>query len=145
MQLSNYNTKAAFLALTSLIIACAAITASLITTPTYPTPSLSALLAKGPFCPPRSATQSEQEVIFHSFAGALTSGRAREAFELHVTPEYIQHNSAISPGRDAAIAALEPMFQADVNLTIIHEIFVSLFSIHLSIVSTKNYAALKCN
>ena len=34
----------------------------------------------------------------------------RRAFETFVAPGYIQHNPGISDGRDAAIAALTPMF-----------------------------------
>ncbi len=32
------------------------------------------------------------------------------AFEIYVVPDYIQHNPGIPDGRDAAIAALAPMF-----------------------------------
>lgn len=34
----------------------------------------------------------------------------RRAFEAHVAPDYIQHNPGIADGREAAIAALAPMF-----------------------------------
>lgn len=34
----------------------------------------------------------------------------RRAFVTYVAPDYIQHNPGIADGRDAAIAALEPMF-----------------------------------
>lgn len=34
----------------------------------------------------------------------------RRAFMTYVVPDYIQHNPGIADGRDAAIAALEPMF-----------------------------------
>jgi predicted SnoaL-like aldol condensation-catalyzing enzyme len=34
----------------------------------------------------------------------------KTAFERHVVPDYIQHNPGIADGRDAAIAALAPMF-----------------------------------
>lgn len=37
----------------------------------------------------------------------------RAAFEQFVVPEYIQHNPGIADGRDAAIAALEPMFSRE--------------------------------
>jgi predicted SnoaL-like aldol condensation-catalyzing enzyme len=34
----------------------------------------------------------------------------KAAFERHVAPDYIQHNPGIADGREAAIAALAPMF-----------------------------------
>lgn len=36
----------------------------------------------------------------------------RRAFETFVAPDYIQHNPGIADGREAAIAALAPMFSA---------------------------------
>jgi predicted SnoaL-like aldol condensation-catalyzing enzyme len=36
--------------------------------------------------------------------------RVRDAFDAHVAPDYIQHSAGIGQGREAAIAALEPMF-----------------------------------
>lgn len=36
--------------------------------------------------------------------------QVRAAFERHVAPDYIQHSSGMAPGREAAIAVLEPMF-----------------------------------
>lgn len=37
----------------------------------------------------------------------------RGAFEQWVAPDYIQHNPGIPDGREAAVAALEPMFRAE--------------------------------
>lgn len=36
----------------------------------------------------------------------------KRAFESYVVPGYIQHNPGIADGRDAAVAALTPMFSA---------------------------------
>lgn len=36
----------------------------------------------------------------------------KRAFETYVVPNYIQHNPAIADGREAAVAALTPMFSA---------------------------------
>ncbi|MDE2434963.1 MAG: nuclear transport factor 2 family protein [Sphingomonadales bacterium] len=36
----------------------------------------------------------------------------KRAFETYVVPGYIQHNPGIADGRDAAVAALTPMFSA---------------------------------
>jgi predicted SnoaL-like aldol condensation-catalyzing enzyme len=41
-----------------------------------------------------------------------TEKNVKLAFETYVVPEYIQHNPGIADGRDAAIAALTPMFSA---------------------------------
>jgi predicted SnoaL-like aldol condensation-catalyzing enzyme len=36
--------------------------------------------------------------------------RVRDAFRLYVAPDYVQHNPNLPDGADAAIEALEPMF-----------------------------------
>jgi len=49
--------------------------------------------------------------IVTEFARLFYAEKAvRKAFETYVVPDYIQHNPGIADGRDAAIAALEPMF-----------------------------------
>ena len=39
-----------------------------------------------------------------------TERNVTKAFRTYVAPDYIQHNPGIADGREAAIAALEPMF-----------------------------------
>lgn len=49
--------------------------------------------------------------IISKFAQLLYIDRdVRKAFEEYVVPGYIQHNPGIADGRDAAVAALQPMF-----------------------------------
>jgi predicted SnoaL-like aldol condensation-catalyzing enzyme len=40
-------------------------------------------------------------------------GRVREAYETYVAEDYIQHNPMADDGRDAAIAFLEPIYEAN--------------------------------
>lgn len=39
--------------------------------------------------------------------------RVREAFELYVVEDYIQHADGLAQGREAAVAMLEPLFSRD--------------------------------
>lgn len=49
--------------------------------------------------------------VIADFADLFYAKRqVRTAFMKYVAPDYIQHNPGIADGRDAAIAALEPMF-----------------------------------
>ncbi len=59
---------------------------------------------------PPDATARNRAVI-SDFARLFYGEKdVRKAFMTYVVPAYIQHNPGIADGRDAAIAALEPMF-----------------------------------
>lgn len=61
----------------------------------------------------RSLTERNRAIIT-DFARLFYSVRdVRGAFEKYVAPDYIQHNANILDGREAAIAALEPMFRQE--------------------------------
>ena len=58
-----------------------------------------------------SARTAATRAVITDFARLFYLERdVRRAFETFVAPGYIQHNPGISDGRDAAIAALTPMF-----------------------------------
>ena len=64
-------------------------------------------------CSPSERTDpaSRNREVVHDFARIFYQERdVRRAFETHVASDYIQHNPGIADGRDAAIAALAPMF-----------------------------------
>jgi predicted SnoaL-like aldol condensation-catalyzing enzyme len=63
---------------------------------------------------PSAASRTEaNRAIIADFAHRFYDLRdVRGAFERYVAPDYIQHNANILDGREAAIAALEPMFTA---------------------------------
>ncbi len=53
----------------------------------------------------------ENRRIVQDFARAFYHEKdVKRAFETYVAPDYIQHNPGIADGREAAIAALAPMF-----------------------------------
>lgn len=59
---------------------------------------------------PIDKTQSNRKVM-QDFARIFYDEKdVKRAFESYVVPDYIQHNPGIADGRDAAIAALAPMF-----------------------------------
>ena len=61
----------------------------------------------------RSLTERNRATIT-AFAALFYGKRdVRGAFERYVAPDYIQHNANILDGREAAIAALAPMFSAE--------------------------------
>jgi predicted SnoaL-like aldol condensation-catalyzing enzyme len=62
-----------------------------------------------------------------------TLRQVRAAFEAHVAPDYIQHNPGLADGREAAIAALAPMFSDPGHSFAIRHIVVDgdLAAIHL--------------
>ena len=61
---------------------------------------------------PTDNTERNRKVIT-DFAQIFYAERdVKRAFEAHVVPGYIQHNPGIADGRDAAVAALTPMFSA---------------------------------
>ena len=53
-----------------------------------------------------------KEVVTQFMTKFYLEKKVREAFETWVEPGYIQHNPLAKTGRDAAIAFLEPFFQA---------------------------------
>lgn len=77
--------------------------------------AMASLLA-APFAAARSAhTLTERNrAVITAFAKMFYGQRdVRGAFERYVAPDYIQHNANILDGREAAIAALEPMFRQE--------------------------------
>lgn len=55
-------------------------------------------------------TEANRKVV-QDFARIFYAEKdVKRAFETYVVPDYIQHNPGIADGRDAAIAALAPMF-----------------------------------
>ncbi len=63
--------------------------------------------------PARNETERNRAVVT-AFAHQFYDLRdVRGAFERYVAPDYIQHNAGIVDGREAAVAALEPMFHAE--------------------------------
>ncbi len=60
------------------------------------------------------ATTAANREVVTAFARQFYDERdVRGAFEQYVATDYIQHNPGIGDGRDAAIAALEPMFSRE--------------------------------
>lgn len=61
-----------------------------------------------------SADETERNrAIVQDFARLFYQEKdVKQAFETYVVPDYIQHNPGIADGRDAAVAALAPMFAA---------------------------------
>lgn len=56
-------------------------------------------------------TDDDNRAIITEFAHLFYVNRdVSLAFRKYVVPDYIQHNPGIADGRDAAIAALQPMF-----------------------------------
>ena len=61
--------------------------------------------------PPAQGPTEANRALITAFAEQFYARRdVRGAFMTYVAPDYIQHNPGIADGRDAAIAALEPMF-----------------------------------
>ena len=64
-------------------------------------------------CSGAEKTTEQNRKIVQAFARVFYEEKdVRRAFETYVEPDYIQHNPGIADGRDAAIAALEPMFSS---------------------------------
>jgi predicted SnoaL-like aldol condensation-catalyzing enzyme len=57
-------------------------------------------------------TERSRKIVTDFARIFYTERDVKRAFETHVVPEYIQHNPGIADGRDAAVAALTPMFSA---------------------------------
>ncbi|MFY8196736.1 nuclear transport factor 2 family protein [Novosphingobium sp. B1] len=63
-----------------------------------------ALLGNGP-------AQPDNRHVIEDFAHLFYGERdVKQAFEMYVAPDYIQHNPGVPDGRDAAISLLKPMF-----------------------------------
>lgn len=60
-----------------------------------------------------------------------------EAFAAYVAPDYIQHNPGLADGREAAVAALKPLFGRDDHKFSIERILVDgdLAAIHIRVAS----------
>lgn len=59
---------------------------------------------------PANPTEANRKVV-QDFARIFYEEKdVKRAFETYVVPEYVQHNPGIADGRDAAVAALTPMF-----------------------------------
>lgn len=67
-----------------------------------------ALLGNGPAAP------DNRQIVEHFARLFYTERDVKQAFETYVASDYIQHNPGLPDGREAAIAALQPMF-ADRN------------------------------
>ncbi|MEY2927604.1 MAG: hypothetical protein RL367_2081 [Pseudomonadota bacterium] len=61
-------------------------------------------------CQAKTAAPDNRAMVKDFARLFYTERDVKRAFETYVTPDYIQHNPGIADGRDAAIAALAPMF-----------------------------------
>ncbi|MFM5949684.1 MAG: nuclear transport factor 2 family protein [Novosphingobium sp.] len=61
---------------------------------------------------PADNTERNRKVITDFAQIFYAEKDVKRAFETYVVPDYIQHNPGIADGREAAIAALAPMFSA---------------------------------
>jgi predicted SnoaL-like aldol condensation-catalyzing enzyme len=72
-----------------------------------------------------SAKQHDNRAIITEFARLFYTERdVAGAFDKYVTPDYIQHNPGLADGREAAVAALAPMFADRVKTFTIKRIVV---------------------
>ena len=72
-----------------------------------------------------SAKQHDNRAIITEFARLFYTERdVAGAFDKYVTPDYIQHNPGLADGREAAVAALVPMFADRVKTFTIKRIVV---------------------
>lgn len=75
--------------------------------------ALAALTLLGACSSPAADPTERNRKVVQDFARIFYAEKdVRRAFETYVVPDYIQHNPGIADGRDAAIAALAPMFSA---------------------------------
>jgi predicted SnoaL-like aldol condensation-catalyzing enzyme len=60
-----------------------------------------------------------------------------EAFATYVAPDYVQHNPGLTDGRDAAIAALTPLFAREDHAFMVERILVDgdFAAIHIRVTS----------
>lgn len=64
-----------------------------------------------PFAATAGATAPNNRAVVEAFADLFYRKRdVAEAFRRYVAADYVQHNPNIADGRDAAVAALGPMF-----------------------------------
>ena len=61
---------------------------------------------------PANDTERNRKVIADFARIFYAEKDVKRAFETYVVPNYVQHNPGIADGRDAAVAALTPMFSA---------------------------------
>lgn len=72
--------------------------------------AVAALGASTAIAAPRDETAHNRALVTR-FADILYRQKdVKRAFDTFVAPDYVQHNPGIADGRDAAIAALSPMF-----------------------------------
>lgn len=75
--------------------------------------AVAVLLAPSPVAARGDALTERNRAIVTAFARQFYGARdVAGAFHRYVAPDYVQHNPGIADGRDAAIAALAPMFAA---------------------------------
>ena len=66
-----------------------------------------------------SAPQANRKLVSDFVRVFYQDRDVRRAFEQYVAPDYVQHNPNIADGREAAIAALTPLFsRKDVELQV---------------------------
>ena len=80
----------------------------------------------------------DNRVIVTRFADLFyRQKKVDEAFSTYVVPDYIQHNPGLADGREAAIAALKPLFGREDHTFAIERILVDgdLAAIHIRVTS----------
>ena len=76
----------------------------------------------GPFCPGRPASSLEQKQIFDIFVQRFLLDKDITALIDHAPEDYLQNNKWVSHGRQAAIDFLKPIWDTDLESTIIHKL-----------------------
>jgi predicted SnoaL-like aldol condensation-catalyzing enzyme len=71
--------------------------------------ALAAIMLMG-VAPAPGETERNRKIITDFARTFYAEKNVRKAFMTWVVPDYIQHNPGVADGRDAAIAALAPMF-----------------------------------
>jgi predicted SnoaL-like aldol condensation-catalyzing enzyme len=85
-----------------------------------------------------SLTEANRPIITHFADLFYTEKKVGEAFAAYVAPDYVQHNPGIADGREAAVAALTPMFAKPDQVFKIEKILVDgdMAVIHLRVAAT---------
>lgn len=68
------------------------------------------VLALAPFTAASGKARDNRAIVTDFARLFYTERDVKGAFEKYVVPDYIQHNPGLADGRDAAVAALAPMF-----------------------------------